>query len=116
MPRLTYSNVIATLALFIALGGSSYAAIKITGRNVTDRSLTGKDIKKRSVPLNRLKGTLPAAARGAKGDPGAKGDAGQGRHGSARRAGPGRPGRSRPVRRGRPGSTRCRSGLAAGSR
>jgi hypothetical protein len=29
--RLTYANVVATLALFIALGGSSYAAITITG-------------------------------------------------------------------------------------
>jgi hypothetical protein len=28
-PRLTYANVTATLALFIALGGSSYAALKI---------------------------------------------------------------------------------------
>jgi hypothetical protein len=74
--HLTYSNVIASLALFIALGGSSYAAIKITGRNVTNGSLTGKDIKKRSVPLNRLKGTLPAGARGLTGETGAKGDPG----------------------------------------
>ena len=73
MRRLTYSNVTATLALFIALGGSSYAAVKITGRNVVDRSLTGKDIKKRSVPLNRLRGTLP---RGPKGDTGPKGETG----------------------------------------
>ena len=30
-PRLTYANVVATLALFIALGGSSYAVSKIAG-------------------------------------------------------------------------------------
>jgi hypothetical protein len=71
--HLTYSNVIATCALFIALGGSSYAAIKITGRNVANGSLTGKDIKKRSVQLNRLKGALPRGARGLKGEPGAAG-------------------------------------------
>jgi hypothetical protein len=75
--HLTYSNVIATFALFIALGGTSYAAIKITGRNVTNGSLTGKDIKKRSVPLNRLKGRLPAGAHGLQGDPGAMGDKGE---------------------------------------
>jgi hypothetical protein len=98
--HLTYSNVIATLALFIALGGSSYAAIKITGRNVTDGSLTGKDIKKRSVALNRLNGTLPAGAPGLKGDPGAKGDPGvkgdpgaKGDRGDVGPAGPVDPGR-----------------------
>ena len=30
--RLTYANVMATAAVFIALGGSSYAALKVTGR------------------------------------------------------------------------------------
>jgi hypothetical protein len=77
--RLNYANVTATLALFVALGGASYAAVKITGRNVVNGSLTGKDIKKRSVPLNRLRGTLPkgaAGAQGPKGDQGLKGDAG----------------------------------------
>ena len=29
--RLTYANVMSTLAVFIALGGSSYAAIKVSG-------------------------------------------------------------------------------------
>jgi hypothetical protein len=33
-PKLTYANVTATLALFIALGGSSYAAVKLTGKDV----------------------------------------------------------------------------------
>jgi hypothetical protein len=28
-PRLTYANVIASLALFIALGGGSYAALQV---------------------------------------------------------------------------------------
>jgi len=44
--RLTYANVMATLAVFIALGGSSYAALKIDGR----------DVRARSIPGNRLKG------------------------------------------------------------
>jgi hypothetical protein len=74
--RLTYSNVTATLALVLALGGSSYAAVKITGRDIADRSITGKDIKKKSVPLNRLRGTLPRGATGPKGDTGATGQQG----------------------------------------
>jgi hypothetical protein len=77
--RLSYANVIATLALFVALGGTSYAAIKITGKDVQNGSLTGADIKKHSVQLNRLRGRLTQGAQGAKGDTGArgpKGDAG----------------------------------------
>src|SRR3954452_23251742 len=35
----------ATAAMFIALGGSSYAAVRITGRNVPKDALTGADIK-----------------------------------------------------------------------
>jgi hypothetical protein len=47
--RLTYANVMATVAVFIALGGSSYAAVTITGKNVKNGSLTGKDIKNSSL-------------------------------------------------------------------
>jgi hypothetical protein len=78
MRRLTYSNVTATLALFIALGGSSYAAVKVTGIDVVDGSLTGKDIKKKSVSLDRLR-TVPKGPQGVagpKGDPGPAGERG----------------------------------------
>jgi hypothetical protein len=74
--HLTYANVMATLGVFIALGGSSYAAVKITGKDVRNRSLTGKDIKKRSVPLNRLKGSLPPGPAGPVGPAGPKGEPG----------------------------------------
>lgn len=43
--RLNYANVMATIAVFIALGGSAYAASKING----------KAIKVKSIPGNRLK-------------------------------------------------------------
>jgi len=43
--RLSYANVMATVAVFIALGGSSYAALRVTGRNVPKDALTGADIK-----------------------------------------------------------------------
>ena len=43
--RLTFANVVSVIALFVALGGSSYAALTITGRNVPRNALTGADIK-----------------------------------------------------------------------
>jgi hypothetical protein len=103
--RLTYANVMATSALFIALGGSSYAAITVTGKSVKDSSLTGRDVKNSSLTGKDVKnrsllavdfkaGQLPAGAqgsqgpqgpRGATGDPGAKGDPGDtGAPGTAR--------------------------------
>ncbi len=43
------------LALFVALGGSSYAALTITGRDVRDRSLTGKDLKRNTLTGRQIK-------------------------------------------------------------
>jgi len=37
--RLSYANVMATLAVFIAIGGTSWAAVKISGRQIKERSL-----------------------------------------------------------------------------
>ena len=53
--RLTYANVMATLAVFIALGGSSYAALTITGRDVANNSLTYKDLKRNTLGSSRIK-------------------------------------------------------------
>ena len=68
--RLSYANVVATLALVLALGGVSYAAVKlpknsvgtkqikknaVTGAKVKKHTLTGKDIN-----LKKL-GTVPSA-------------------------------------------------------
>ena len=41
---MSYANVVATVVIFIALGGSSYAVMRVTGKNVVDNSLTGADI------------------------------------------------------------------------
>lgn len=41
--RLTYANVLATIAIFVALGGSAYA-LSITGDEVVDGSLSDADI------------------------------------------------------------------------
>jgi hypothetical protein len=93
MPKLgnhrpSHATVVAYLALFVALGGSSYAAaIKVTGKNVKDSSLTGKDIKNSSLTTSDVRnrsllakdfkrGQLPRGAAGAAGPAGAKGEAG----------------------------------------
>ena len=47
--RLNYSNVTATVAVFVALGGTSYATAKITGKDVRNSSLTGADVRNRSL-------------------------------------------------------------------
>jgi hypothetical protein len=47
--HLSYANVTATLALFIALGGSSYAALQLTGRDIRNNSVTGRDIHNNSL-------------------------------------------------------------------
>jgi hypothetical protein len=47
--RLTYANVMSTLAIFIALGGSSYAALQINGRSIENRSIPAKKLKRNSI-------------------------------------------------------------------
>ena len=39
LPRISYANVVATLALVLAIGGTSYAAITINGTTAADRTL-----------------------------------------------------------------------------
>jgi hypothetical protein len=63
--RLTYANVVATLALFVALGGTGYAASQITSRDVKNRSLKGGDLKKDTVTGSEIResrlGRVPLA-------------------------------------------------------
>jgi hypothetical protein len=85
-PRLTYANVMSTLALFVALGGGAFAASKFVGRNgavrlCVSRSGVPKVLKngqrcgrgKTLVPVNQ---TGPQGSRGAQGPPGAQGPQG----------------------------------------
>jgi hypothetical protein len=75
--HLTYANVVSTVCLFIVLGGSSYAAITITGKSVKNNSLTGADIKNGSLLKADFKaGQLPRSARGLQGPPGPPGATG----------------------------------------
>jgi hypothetical protein len=54
--RASHGTVVAYLALFVALGGSSYAAVAITGRDVRDGSLTGRDIRNNSLTGRDVRG------------------------------------------------------------
>ena len=85
--HLTFANVMSCVAVFIALGGTSYAALKVSGKNVTNGSLTGADIKNSSVGTSDVKnggllskdfkrGQLPSGARGPAGATGATGATG----------------------------------------
>jgi hypothetical protein len=47
--HITYANVMATLAVFIALGGSAYAVGKISGSQLKDRSVSGKKLKRNTL-------------------------------------------------------------------
>lgn len=78
--NLSYANLVATLALFIALGGGAYAVTaqknsvtsksvknnSLKGADVADDSLTGADVAESTL-------TLPAGAKGDKGDQGVPG-------------------------------------------
>jgi hypothetical protein len=63
--RLNYANVVATLALFIALGGSSYAVSQISGSQIRNASIAGKKLKRNTLGGKRIKesrlGTVPNA-------------------------------------------------------
>lgn len=77
-PSPTYANVVATLALVLALGGTSYAAAGlITGQDIKDGTVTGADVKKHSVPVSRLQGKLPKGPRGPQGPQGPQGPVGE---------------------------------------
>jgi hypothetical protein len=92
----------AGLTIFVALGGSSYAALKVTGRDVVDGSLTGKDLRDgsvRSSDVARLgagdisPGELRSGAAGATGPAGGRGAPGA-PGGTGLRGAPGRDGDS----------------------
>jgi hypothetical protein len=76
--KLTYANVMATVAVFVALGGSSYAAVTITGKDIKDGTVTGKDVKDRSLTAKDFSGSVagPQGKRGKTGATGATGPAG----------------------------------------
>lgn len=87
--RISPGSVLALIALFVALGGVSYAAVTINGKNIQNNSIPGKKLKNGAVTNNKVKANslganrLTAAARanlqGARGPQGPQGP--QGPHG-----------------------------------
>jgi hypothetical protein len=77
---LNYANVVATIALFAALGGGAYAATQLPKNSVGSKQIkknavTSSKVKNRSLLAKDFKtGQLPAGPKGADG---AKGDTGQ---------------------------------------
>jgi len=88
--RLTYANVVATVALFVALGGSSYAALKLPTNSVGSKqlkknSITSPKVKRGSLLTSDFKASQRARLRGPQGPQGVQGGPGQpGAAGSAR--------------------------------
>jgi hypothetical protein len=79
--RLTYANVIATIAVFIALGGTSYAALTLPRDSVGSAQLrTGAvrsiDVKNRSLQASDLSPRARASLRGQQGPVGPAGPPG----------------------------------------
>jgi hypothetical protein len=55
--------IVACAALFVALGGTVYAAARIDGHKIKAKSIPGNRLALASVPANRLKpGTIPGAS------------------------------------------------------
>jgi hypothetical protein len=81
-PTASYANVTATLALIVALGGTSYAAITLTKgqvktRNVATGAITSAKVKNRTLRAIDFKaGQLAAGIQGMAGPTGLKGDKG----------------------------------------
>jgi hypothetical protein len=80
--RLTYANVVASIALFASLGGGAYAALKLPRNSVgaaqiRPNAVRSSDVKNGSLTVKDFAANqLPAGAQGAqgpKGDPGAPG-------------------------------------------
>lgn len=66
--RLSYANVMSTLALFIALGGSSYAALRISGRSIDNRSIPAKKLKRNALTSKEVRESSLYVARARRAD------------------------------------------------
>ena len=53
--RLTYANVMATLAFFVAIGGTTLAPTKIDGATIEKGTIPGKAIKNTTIKAKKVK-------------------------------------------------------------
>ena len=82
IPRPSVALIVAFVALFAALGGTGYAALKITGKNIVNGTVSGADIDNKSLSDKEIKpdtldggeiqestlGTVPEAGHAANAD------------------------------------------------
>ena len=71
-----HTTAVAYLALFAALGGSAYAAATVTGTNIKDGTITGRDVKNRSLGTNKLSASALGSLAGQPGPAGPRGPSG----------------------------------------
>src|SRR3954467_1088965 len=76
--RVTYANTTATLALIVALGGTSYAAFTLPRNSVGHRQLQAgavraREVKNGSLGVAELSGKARQSLRGAQGPQGPQG-------------------------------------------
>jgi len=76
MRRPRHSTVVAYLALFVALSGSAYAAVKIGSKQIKDNSVRSRDIKNKTIAVKDISNPARKSLRGQKGPPGAAGSQG----------------------------------------
>lgn len=55
LSKLTYANVMATLAFFIAIGGGAYAAFHLPADSVTSKNIVNGKVKARDIAPNSLR-------------------------------------------------------------
>ena len=54
-PRLSFASVVSLVALFVALGGTSWAALRISGSQIKNRSVSGAKLKRNTVGGTTIK-------------------------------------------------------------
>ena len=68
--HLSYANVTATVALFVALGGGAYAVSKVNSREIANDSIKSVDLKDRkAVRGSRREAQRAHRATDLRGDP-----------------------------------------------
>lgn len=88
MRRPSFPTVISLIALFVALGGTSYAVVKLPAKSVGNRELksnavTSAKIRARSVGRSDLAPSARVGSRGPRGAAGPAGPAGPAGHAAA---------------------------------
>ena len=69
----SHSTVIAYLALFTALSGTAYAAVRVGSKEIKDNSIQSRDIKNRAIALTDISTKARSSLRGQRGAQGAAG-------------------------------------------